>query len=422
MNGRNTMRTILRNLLFCGAIVLLPSFAGATDIELASDRRQPREKAYNIKLGSLSLDLGARLTAGYDDNITLSAHNDDIDEGFYTEPALTMDVNFETPYMHINAGIGIGYRYYTGNGGNTGEDGIQLTGEEGAASARFDVDFLLSETDTLTFAETFSRTVDSIETDNSRDNQPDASSMENILELLYNKELSELMTFKARLARTDAWWSRSYYDYLDHHVHSADAVLLWKLNSTFQLGPYARWEKTIYDGDQNNDSEAVEGGLAFVYKPGSGFTLDGSVGIENLNFDSTNSPTATDDGTDVTGELGLVFATSEYATHRLSASYGRTQGDLSPSFNYADELTAGYSIALALMKDLSLFANADWVHSEESDGGEEADFLRFGIGTEYQITSKTTMGVRYERVDKASDDDDREFSRNLVELNLSHSF
>lgn len=420
MTRTKKLSTFVRSCLCGGGIALLPLFATATEIDLTSDRAAPRERDYNIKYGPLSLALGAKLAVRYDDNITRSADSGDIEEGFNVEPALTTDLSLDIPFMpyvQVNAGVGIAYRNYPGN---DGEDGLQITGEEGAATAHFDVDFRLSDTGTLTLSDTFSREIDSL--DIATRAQPDDYVMsKNTVELLYNKELSALMNFKARLANTDAWTSKSRYANQDHKERSADIALLWKLNSALQLGPYVRWEEITYDIGEHNDGESREGGLAFVYQRESGFTVDGSIGIEDLSFDTTNSA-ATDDGVDLAFDIGASLATSEYTSHRLSASYGRSQGTLAASINYAEERTLGYSITLNFMKNVTVFANVDWVHIEESDGGETGDLLRYGLGTDYQLSPKTTVGLKIDRSDKSSDDDTREYTRNVVELNLTHKF
>jgi len=418
------MKTVLRGMLsvVVGALFVAGSTARAVSIRLSPQGellRAPED--YNIRLGEIHLSLSGKMAMEYNDNIDRASSSDDTNEGWAFKPSLSLGINWPVVpnYITVDANVGVSWTDYIRN---KGEDQFSFTGGEGLSDGFVHADFLLTDLDTLSVYDKFSR--DSQNLNIAARNYPsNYALLKNIFGLRYQHDFSELARLVAQAAHTTAHVNNSTYNYQDHASDAFNAVFAWRVNRYLEIGPYARWERYVYDTDEHNDSTAIEGGLAFLYEGPRSLTLEGCVGYEILDFVNENHQSASNDGEGGTFRLSATYLASERMQHILYGAYERYQGTLGPRVNFSRDLTVGYTIQVEPIQFWTFRGGVDWLNIHESDDtGEDANLVRFHIEATYQLSDKTAVSLSYRRTDKASQQDDREYRQNLVELALSHKF
>ncbi len=409
-----TLRMIGRGALL--AALCAPA-AMALSLDLLPENVAPAAD-YNIRVGNLKLGLEGVLTTSYDDNITSAADNDAIKEGWSVTPALKLALDWPvSPYIHLGSGLAFGYRYYP-NG--EGEDNLFVAGAGGDLSAGMKVDFFVGN-GVLRVSEKFAREVDTLESA-VRDLPDDYVLTRNTIGARYQVDFSEYMRLIADYKHENAWTNKDDFEYQDHVRDGLNLVCLWAVNRQLRVGPYLRAESVNYTESLHNDATSYEGGVGFTYQRPAGFVMDGSLGWEKLNFDLTNVPAATDEASEPTARLSVRMASSQFTSHTVSASYGPSHGTLSGPINFAMQAQLMYGITANIAETITLKGDVVYVDIKESDGGESSELVRVGLGGEYRLSERSKLDLRLERTDKSSDDDSREFDRNVLTLTYNYNF
>ncbi len=412
------------------AIVAL-CFLGSTQATMINlsplAQLQPKPRDYNIKLGELRLSLSSKLSVAYNDNIDRASSKDETNEGWLITPQLGLGVYWPlSPMVTIDTNISVAYDDYINN---KGRDQWQIGGANGGLSGGIRAMMLLSDVDTLRLQDTFERSSQNLNL--AAQNYPSNYAMfTNTISALYSHQFSELMVWMTQIDHTTARTNSSEYDDQNHYTASIDSVLLWQTNERLRLGPYVRYEIYRYTEENaphhvngHNDSNSLQGGIAFTYDTHGALKFDGSVGLEHLSFDTGHHPSADTGDTGATASLRATLATSQLTTHSLYGTLMRYQGTLASRVNYAKDLIVGYGITLHPIQDWTVRGNIDWLSIKESDSaGEHADLLRFTLNVAYDITPQTNVGLTLRRTGKRSTDDAREYRQDYVLFSVSHKF
>ncbi|MBN2451319.1 MAG: outer membrane beta-barrel protein [Lentisphaeria bacterium] len=377
------------------------------------------EQDYTIKLGNLRLQLSLGLEAEWEDNVN-HAGNRDKEDGITLMPTLHVGMYWPlNPGLQIHSGVVLGYRWYVSGGGDREDEGLIVTGTEGAVNAQFSADMRVGKSGLLSASEEFVRDIDAF-TAGPRDDSGYAINR-NLINLQYRNEFTDLTSGTIKLAHTNQWADDSHYEETDHYSDFLDAVLLHHLNRYVQVGPYVRAGLHRYTEDMHNDSEEIDGGLSLVYSKTERFVVSTSAGYSWVTFDTENTPTATDEYSGWTTQAAVRYSNNQATTHRLTVTYGAEQGHLSRGTNYSKELVAQYTISVQLREDLLANGDAGYINARESDGGDNYDLYRVGIGLGYRLSRDTIVDLRYRREWRDSDDQEAgDYTSNSIVLRIVH--
>lgn len=378
------------------------------------------DEDYTVRLGNLRLQLSLGLEGTYDDNINLT-QNGTKDEALSLTPVIYSEIYWPlNPGFQVYSGLSLGYKWYAMGGEDADDEGLIVGGTDGSFNSQIGFDLRLGQTGLLSGSEEYSRNVDSFSTGPQRDDRQHTVNR-NQLNLQYRNDFTDYTSGTAKVTHTNQWVDESEFDEQNHYSDFLDVALLSYLNRDLQAGPYGRIGMFRYLEDKHNNSDEVEGGLAMTYGTTERLVFSGSVGISSVSFDTGNNPTANDEFTGMTTQWAARYSNNEFTTHRLVTSYGAEQGNLDADVNFSKEWSTQYSISVVLREDLLLNADAAYIDSRESDGGDNFDLYRVGVGLGYRLTRDTTMDLRYIRDWRDSDDrTDSNYTRNAVTLRLVH--
>ena len=404
---------------FAALCLALPTPVSAGSISLTPHPRTANPD-YNVRMGLLSLGFTGWVRARYDDNLTLS-DNDRRRAGWSIEPGLGVAVDLPvSPFLQLRGDVGFGYTYYPG--GN-GENDFWIGGSDGVLDANAEAEFLLDQKSKITVGDYYSRQVRTLDLA-TRGFPNDFSWNQNVIGVQYDNQLSPYFLGALRYEHTNAWSDKGRYKEQDYYADMLQAVLLWRMNRKLQWGPYLRGERFGYPNGGHNNGTSLGGGVAFVFNPREGLTLDGSVGIESMQFDTGNPPLATDSSFGLTAKssAGVSMTLLKATVLDLRLSYVRSHVTYDPLVNFSEDLTLGTGLAYSGIKDLNLYSHVDYVLFNESDFGDEGNVIRLMLGTGYQFTRKTSGDIRYIHTTRLSNQAGQGYTDNALELTLMHKF
>lgn len=374
---------------------------------------------YTVRLGNLRLAMSLVLEAAYDDNVNLTSGSDE-EEGLSLMPMVVTQVSWPiNPGFQVFSTLAIGYRWYLTGEDEADDDGVVIGGAGGGLSSQIGFDLKVGQTGTLTVSDEFFRDVEAF--DGGRRSNRDYSINRNRVNLRYRNDFTEYTNGTAQFTHTNQWSDESDFDDQNHYSDFVDLVLMTHLNRCFQVGPYVRGGMYRYTENLHNDSDEIEGGLAMAYGTTQRLALSGNIGYSEVSFDSGNNPGADDEYSGLSAQIAATYNYNDITTHRLVSSYGAEQGNLTQNTNYNREWMTQYSIAVQLRENLLLNADLGYINARESDGGENYDLYRTGIGLGYRLGRDTSLDLRLVRDWHDSDNRrDTNYTRNTVTLRLTH--
>ncbi len=376
------------------------------------------DEDYTIRIRNLRLQLSVGLEAVYDDNSTLA--DSDENTAISLAPVVYCQVYWPlNPGFQIYSGLSLGYRWYLSGEEDQNDEGFFVGGIDGALHSQIGCDIRLGQDGLLTLSDEFFRDLDTFEGGKRGDR--DYTLNRNLVNLQYRNEFDPYTSGTAKFTHTNQWADQSEFEVQDLYSDFLDLVVLRFLNPDLQAGPYARGGIIRYTEDLHNDADEIEGGLALVYGTTERFVTSGSVGYSRVSFDTENNPAADDEYSGWTTQWAIRYSNNEITTHRLVTSYGAEQGNLSADTNYAKEWLTQYTISVQVHEDVVLNGDLGYIDVRESDGGDNYDIYRAGIGVGLRLTRDTTLDARYVRDWRDSDDrTGGDYRRNSIILRLVH--
>lgn len=431
------MRRVRFRLPVTGGMVLLAlaSSLQASVIDLSPERKAPEDN-YNLKIGTLRLAFTGTEEIGYDDNITQSSGSTGQSSvaGPYLRQGLTTGINWPvSPYLTVDTAVGIAYLYYPGN---TAFNDFEVTGDNGLLSARVAANLRLGQTGRLVLADTLSRTSDSlsIAAANSGANGSHYNLTRNELSLQYDTDITETLHGAAKYGHTAAWASPTAFSYEDNQSDMLDFVLLRELTREWRLGPYFTVTDTYYTNtgvpadQRRNDNVGYNTGLAGTYTRSAGFTAQGRLGYQMVQYQSTNTAAAAgssgsgNSAGGLTADLGATLMASEFWRHSVFASYGSQQANLVAAVDYSNDFQIGYNVAYRMTPDVYLRGDTSYLLRKESGNGDTVELIRGGIGPGWQMGRATAIDLRYQYTTTSSTNATRGYDQNVVSMTLTHHF
>ena len=422
--------------LLAGILLLAMSGSvGAANIDIAPiDREKMHDTTdyYNIKVPSTSLALSfsSSFTVGWDSNIGRSgyASNPGTSSGWYMQPGLSMGVYWPlTRFAKLHTSVGIAYRYFPDG---SGKDDFILSGDGGGLSTGIEAELKIGQNGKLTIGDNISRTIDSLQFASM--STPNGASIQNYSATLneifaqYDNDLRDDLHAHVRYAHNTAWYTPDTYKGMNYQSDMLDALLLKDLTKGWSVGPYGTATTTYYSekdpatNQKHNDSTDLRLGVAFRHI--GNITLDGRVGVQFLDFKTSNGITEDSSSVAPVYRLNLTFKTGEYLTHTFAHSYERTSAYRGVRINYAGMFTTSYLVNYRIHQNVDLGGDISWINTSESNGGVNADLIRIGGGPTFHLSQNTSFGMRYEYTKNLSNSSSLDYDRHLVTATITHKF
>ncbi len=401
---------------FCLVVLSTGLFAGT---RINSRRERAAEQPdYNIKLGELSLDGAYRLGLSYDDNTNsiydtnLKEESTDLENGIDIRaywpltPGFLLDVNLYLGYISTLSG--------------EGKNGFvaRTSADESLA-----LDMLIGDNSTLSLIDTININTETAAL-SAQDRTEDLRTLVNDLALQYEVDLSEYYSLLFRLGReTTRTLGTSDFENRDAQRDYLALGLDWQMNSNLSLGPYISFRRLRHKEEINNDSDEYEIGIRGTYQATEVTHVSLSLGYQNVDFDTDNDPTATEDSGNIAASLAINSALSDSASHGLIARYENVPGTI-VGVNSTQDLTLTYNLKLALTDELqTTFVMSYFRSREDADQGDDSHTFMPGIRVDYRYSERLSFNLNLQAYKKHSrEDEQREFSRHVIAFGMAYDF
>ncbi len=419
MNCESTLNRIALILVF---LVSVEAFA--TQIQFRNRDFAAPSTEYNLKIGSLTLDLGYSLALAYDDNTNRATAHGQQEDGTKIANALVIRVDWPlNPKFHIGSTVNVAYVSYISG---TGTEGFMLTGVDGNVAGDLGFDMHVGDTGLITVQDTLSRSIDTIDVDRI-DNAEKFALWNNTLSMQYQNQLTQHINTALKLSRKDVWSQEKRFEYRDTEAYAYDALVLWVTNTRLSIGPYVRYETTNYlnadaAGIKHNDSEETEVGSTVRYQATARSVVNLTLGYQMFNFDTKNNPAATDEEDGVVAGLNLVTIISDLLSQNIGLTFRKNLGTAT-SINFSEDLLATYGLNWRFAEKWSLLGQLTWLKTNESGAaGEIGEVFTQTLGMNYLISKKSNVAWGYRRAEKFSDQFNRDYERNELTMQFNYDF
>lgn len=390
-----------------------PSGIGA----MASDARQDAAAAAKgnfLRLGPVNVDASAGIDLEVNDNIGLSENNKEGDMIF--RPRLNLNSSWQVSRLNtIRLGLGLSYAKYLNN---SKLDTQALLLDPGT---QLGFDIYVGEHLRLNVHDRIQITQNPIE----------ETSLSNVQRFARLQNSSGVTAF----FRYPDWDFVLGYDHFIYHTLSTEFNFLDRTEEQFFVSARRRVSDALgvgvegsaalinYDETLSSDAKSWTVG-AFADATLSQYTkLRLGGGYQNMAFDGNGTNRDLTNFSGWYANLSLAQRLSQYVSHTVSV--GR-EARLGLGVNFTDYVFARYSASWR-MNDLMTWGFDAFVEDARDSGGaalfaEKA--FRWGGGTSlsFKVSSHTSLGLRYNYVNKDSDLPLRSYIQNAGTLSLSYQF
>lgn len=376
----------------------------------------PSEPRSNFRIGGASVRVVTGISGTYSDNINYSEFNRKSD--FIIQPNLQL--NLLWPITQANTftfDLGIGYDYYVENS-NTG--GLVVTPD---TELNFRV--RVGEYVTINFFDRFSFEQSPLDAP-TISNTLDYTSFNNTLGYLLTWEVNKFLEIDHGYSWTAVIFDSSEFNYLDRNTHTLTHNFRFHVNPAVQTGILSNISFTDYDKYFQNDNAFLRVGPFVRAKVSENTEVAGQVMFVGGVFDApTRQPGRSNfDSSDITtvnASGSITNRLNRHLSQRLEAGYDTRLGT---DTNYYDIAYGRYAMDWQLMTHLTLNLAAFYEYGMESGGLFSEDFHRYGggLGFNYRLTKSTTAGIRYDYIEKDSNQFGRDYYQNRVTLEFNYRF
>jgi Outer membrane protein beta-barrel domain len=215
----------------------------------------------------------------------------------------------------------------------------------------------------------------------------------------------------------------SEYNYMDRAEEQFFLSARRRLSDAFGAGLEASAALVNYTDDVNNDGTTWTVG-AFADTTLSDYTkLRISGGYQNMNFERNGSNGDRSNHGGWYGNLTVAQRVTQYLSHSLTLGH---EAVLGLSVNFAEYDFARYAATWRMNPTWTWGFDAFVEDANESGGpalsAEHAFRWGAGVSLAWQIANRTTLGLRYQYVDKESDLALRSYYQNSTTISLTYHF
>ncbi|WOO41418.1 hypothetical protein [Rubellicoccus peritrichatus] len=419
--------------------ILLTPIVSEGQIAIHQNRGDVTQRDYNLRIGEAELSLGSGLQLTYDSNFN-RASNNTAGGSYAIAPSLQLGVYWPiSPYITFDTNISIGYQFYVSG---PGEDGLRITGLDGLGTAStFNLEFLIGDDSLINVYNSLSATIDTVQTGatagggtsgNVR-NEP-FQQYTYVAGIGYVQRLTPYtrlnVNYDFQLRRTPD----STFNYINRITNTPSVSVAHQLNQnlTGSLTTSANFYDYSEDLHNNGFKYLFGGGLEYITD--GGLIVGGELGVEYLDFSTSNDPAATDaDNVSPYANGYLQFKTGEFLTHTFSGKYthdasnGSFANPANPSqllfVNFQLEYGGAYTLSIPIRENINVYGSYNLYRIEQSDNGNKYNRQGVLIGADYDLSKQINVSVRY-TYENAFDATfvNTDYNRNLVDIFLNYNF
>ncbi len=390
-----------------------PSGIGAAAADARQDQASKARGSF-MQVGPVKVDASVSLDLEVNDNIGLSETNKEGDMIF--RPRLNLNTEWQVSRLNtIRLGLGVSYAKYLNN---SKLDTQALLLDPGT---QLGFDIYVGEHLRLNIHDRIQITQNPI----------DESSLSNVQRFARLQNSSGVTAF----FRYPDWDFVVGYDHFIYHTLDSQFSFLDRSEEQFFASARHRVSDALgvgiegsaaivkYKDDFNNDATTWTVG-AFADATLSQYTkLRISAGYQDMSFDGSGTSL---DGSNFGGwyaNLSAAQRLTQYLSHSLTV--GR-EARLGLSVNYTDYVFARYA-ATWRMNEMMTWSLDAFVEDARDSGGaalfaEKSLRVGGGVGLAFKLSSHTTLGLRYNYVNKDSDLAARSYIQNAGTLSLNYQF
>jgi hypothetical protein len=383
----------------------------------AADTRQDQAAAVRgdfMRFGPVNVDASVQVDLELNDNIGLSETNKEGDMIF--RPRLNLNTEWKVTRLNtIRLGLGVSYAKYLNN---SKLDTQALLLDPGT---QLGFDIYVGEHLRLNIHDRIQITQNPIE----------ESSLSNVQRFARLQNSAGVTAF----IRYPDWDFVVGYDHFNYNTIDSQFSFLDRTEEQFfasarhrvsdALGVGVEGSAAIvkYTDNVNNDATTWTVG-AFADATVSQYTkLRLSAGYQDMSFDGNGTSVDRSNFGGWYANLSAAQRISQYLSHSLTV--GR-EARLGLSVNYTDYVFARYA-ATWRMNDIMTWTLDAFVEDARDSGGaaafaEKAFRVGGGAGVAFKLSSHTTLGLRYNYVNKDSDLADRSYIQNAGALSINYQF
>jgi hypothetical protein len=386
-----------------------PSLAGEAAAEA---RRQSIEQIpYNLLLGPVRFRFSVTTGIEYNDNINLAETNkqDDI----IIRPQFNLDAIWPVTQLNtLRLDLGLGYSFYLTHP-NANTNGVIISPGSQVAFDIFVQDFRINLHDRFSLQQD---PVAQIQLSN----VVDYGRFENTAGVSVLWDLNKaVLTFGydhyIYVSTTDA------FSYLDRNAEELTFSAYFALTSTTGAGLETSAVYTYFDQPILNNSVTYSVGPFVETQLTNYLKLRASAGYQFINFDSGGLIGDRSDGSDYYANLLL--------SHRINAAISQTlaighESQLGVNSNFVALNYVRHTATWNIINHVLLATEVFYEDGDDSGGIFSEHIQRYGgaatIG--YQLTPHVTLGLRYQYIQKQSDQPLRDYTQNRISFDGTYSF
>ena len=386
-----------------------PSLAGEA---AAETRRQSIDQIpYNLRLGPIRFLFSITTGVEYNDNINLAEINPQSD--VIIRPQFNIDAIWPVTELNtLKLDLGLGYGFYLEHP-DANTNGVLISPGSQLSFDIFVQDFRINLHDRFLLQQDPTAQLQ-------LSNVVDYGRFENAVGISVLWDLNKaVLTFGydhfTFISTSDT------FSYLDRNAEELNFSAYFALSSTTGAGLEASAVYNYYSQDFLNNAVGYSVGPFVETQITNYLKLRASVGYQAINFDTGGG---VDDSSDASNPYAYILL-----SHRINAAITQTisaghESELGVNSNFIVLNYVRHTATWNIINHLLLATELFYETGDDSGGIFSEDIQRYGGAATfgYQLTPHATLGLRYQYIQKQSDQPLRDYKQNSVSLDGTYSF
>jgi hypothetical protein len=374
--------------------------------------RQQQSESYTVKSGDFRLLLTPSMSLDWNDNINLA--RTDALQDFILFPRMGLDTSYPLTQRNLlRFNVTFGYKEYL--------EHSQYSGwyVQSGSALSFDIyvkDFWVNLHDRFSYVQDSSQQA-------AVANTGTYGTAQNTLGFNTTWDLQDV-TLSLGYDHQNYFSTSQQFSYTDHASELVVGRGGFKFHPTVTAGLEGTISYTAYDQHVLNNSMGYSAGLYADWQPGHYVHVQPRFGYTIYQFEQTSQF--------IRAENQNAWYLDLTATHDLSdaVSYSLSAGhELTPGI-YGDTMEDWYvrpSLTLRIIRDLPLITSFSYqngtqgLQTSPGSPSETYDWFTWSLGLNHPLTKRLTAGLNYRVTLRTSNDASREYTQNLVDLQLTYN-
>jgi hypothetical protein len=388
---------------------LRSSMAGQAAAE--ARRFQPESLPYSFQTGDLRVLVTPSLGLDYNDNVNTA--ESDAEDDFILRPMLQLGLNYPiSQHNLLNLNVGFGYDHYFQHD--------ELSTWRLTSGSELSFDIYVKDV-RINLHDRFSYTQDSSQ-EAAVANESDYGNFQNTAGLSASWDLRDV-TLSAGYDHLNVISMGNEFDSQDRASELIFGRAGFKLHPFVMTGVEGSASFTRYEKPLLNDNTSYSLGGYVDWQPGSYFRVQPRGGYVIYQFDQTSSLIRAEDQNSWYADVTLTHQPTEFLSYSVSIGHELRLGVQS---DLIEDTYARWNGNWGIFEDVTVTTSLSYEHGEQQADtasgslSETYDWFGGGVGASYAVTEAATVSLNYRLTLRASDLSSREYTQNLVQLQLTY--